>query len=112
MYKSLIVVFTLLLNNLIISQNHNPGELNIPERPADAIGGYEFMNSIKDMSFSNRENAIKNEFLSGNVPNFMRQLIQIETTFNDLNGNPHTVKFWVMPNYLAIGSDSNFCSSA
>ncbi len=85
------------------------GILEIPPRPNDAISGSEFMESIKNMSITNRENAILNEILSGNIPDFLRQLVPHEALFNDLNGNPHQVKYWVMPDYLAIGSDTNFC---
>ncbi|MDP4115554.1 MAG: T9SS type A sorting domain-containing protein, partial [Bacteroidota bacterium] len=33
----------------------------------------------------------------------------IQTNFTDANGISHTVKYETLPDYLAIGSDSNFC---
>ena len=33
----------------------------------------------------------------------------MRSTFNDANGTPHSVKYQVMPDYLAIGSDEDFC---
>jgi hypothetical protein len=85
------------------------GSLNIPPRSPDAQSGSVFMDSIKNMSFANREIAIRNELLSGNIPGFMRNLVLIESEFTDAGGNSHTVQYSVMPDYLAIGSDSNFC---
>jgi hypothetical protein len=61
------------------------------------------------MSFADRETEIYNEISSGNIPNFLRELTTIETTFNDENGTPHTIQYEVMPDYLAIGSDEDFC---
>lgn len=87
----------------------NKQGLDIPPRPSDAPEGSEFMNSIKNMSFSDREDAILEQLLAGNIPSFMRELVELEANFNDADGNSHQVKYWVMPDYLAIGSDSNYC---
>ena len=83
--------------------------LNIPPRPADAPSGSEFMNSITDLSFTDREEAILQEFQSGNIPGFMRTLTEITQQFTDADGIVRQVTFRVMPIYLAVGSDSNYC---
>jgi hypothetical protein len=67
------------------------------------------MQYVKNMTFENRENAIQNELMSGNIPYFLRELKEFESTFTDANGNTHQVKYRVMPDYLSIGVDSNFC---
>jgi len=85
------------------------GDVDIPPRPPDAPSGSEFMASITDLGFADREDAIVQELLAGNIPGFMRNLVEIEETFNDADGNSHQVTYWVMPDYLAIGSDSNYC---
>ncbi len=87
----------------------NAKGLEIPPRPENAKSGSEFMESIKSLTFSNREQAIKNELLSGNIPNFLRELVEVDAFFTGSDGNQHNIKYWVMPDYLAIGSDSNFC---
>jgi len=83
--------------------------VQIPLRSGDAIQGDAFMESIKNLSFADREVAIQKELSTGNLPWFMREMKEIESTFNDANGNSHQLKYRVMPDYLAIGSDSNFC---
>jgi len=81
----------------------------IPLRSPDAMNGSQFMQSIINLSFADRETAILHELLTGNIPYFMRELKEIESTFNDANGTPHQVIYCTMPDYLAIGIDSNYC---
>ena len=86
-----------------------PQQLTIPPRSPNAKSGSEFMQYVMNMSFEDREAQIYNEVSTGNIPSFLRKLKQVEATFNDANGVSHTVKYEVMPDYLAIGSDSDFC---
>lgn len=87
----------------------SPSSLNIPPRPEDAITGSEFMQSVMNLTFEERENRIYEEISKGNIPNFLRSLKKITSTFSDANGVVHTVNYEVMPDYLAIGSDEDFC---
>ncbi|MCB9057705.1 MAG: T9SS type A sorting domain-containing protein [Calditrichae bacterium] len=94
----------------LIQENENTERLlNIPLRSDDAIGGYEFMESIKNLSFADREIAIFEQISTGNLPSFMRKLISINSSFADANGVVRTIQYRVMPDYLAVGSDSNYC---
>ncbi len=86
-----------------------PQQLTIPPRSPNAKSGSEFMQYVMNMSFEDRETQIYNEVSTGNIPSFLRKLKQVEATFDDVNGVSHTVKYEVMPDYLAIGSDSDFC---
>ena len=81
----------------------------IPPRSSGAVSGSEFMQSVMDMNFDNREAAIFNEISAGNIPNFLRELKTLETSFLDANGFSHQISYEVMPDYLAIGSDSDYC---
>ena len=83
--------------------------LKIPPRSPEAISGSQFMESIKTLSFEAREERILEEISSGNIPNFLRSLTKIESNFIDANGISHSVIYEVMPDYLAIGSDDDFC---
>ena len=92
-----------------INLSYPQGELNIPPRPAGAMEGSEFMESVTNLGFDDREDAILEQLLAGNVPDFTRNLIELEADFTDANGISHHVKYWVMPDYLTIGSDSDYC---
>ncbi len=94
---------------LVQTGNILPKPVQIPARPAGSMTGSQFMTSIANMSFNDRENAIYNEFAKGNVPDFMRTLKKLQTTFQDNNGVSRTVIYEVMPDYLCIGSNDDFC---
>ncbi len=83
--------------------------VQIPLRRQNAATGSTFMNSLITLSFADREAAILNELKTGNVPYFLRQLDSIDGSFNDLSGTPHEIILKLMPDYLSIGSDSNYC---
>jgi hypothetical protein len=55
-----------------------------------------------------REHAIRTEILSGNLPSFLRNLIPVELKYQQPNGKTLTGTIFVMPEYLAIGSDKDF----
>ena len=95
--------------DLIQSNVLAPNSVQIPLRNPDAMAGSAFMQYIMNMSFADRENAILQELLTGNIPYFIRDLTTIQTSSADANGTMHTIEYRVMPIYLAIGSDSDFC---
>jgi len=81
--------------------------LNLPPRPAGALTGSEFATLVQDFTLTDRENAIYAQVMSGNVPDFQRNLIPI--TFNqNINGTTYNVSYYVLPDYLAIGCDTNY----
>ncbi len=96
-------------SSLIQSDEITPVDFQIPLRNPDAPTGSEFMESVKNLSFSAREDAILNELFTGNLPYFLRELTDIEMSASDINGGSHQVRYQVMPDYLAIGSDADFC---
>lgn len=83
--------------------------LNIPLRDPPAETGPEFMKRISDLPLEEREMEIFHAAASGNIPRFLRETITLQAVFNDLHGNPHTLEYEVMPDYLAIGSGDDFC---
>lgn len=83
--------------------------LNIPERDSSSESGSAFMNRIKDLPRVEREEEIYRAAASGNIPRFLRETVVLKGVFNDQNGEPHSLEYEVMPDYLAIGSDEDFC---
>jgi len=84
-------------------------KLNFPVRDASAETGTAFMRRISDLPREEREEEIFRAAVAGNIPGFLRETITLRGVFNDLNGAPHTLEYEVMPDYLAIGSDDDFC---
>ncbi len=91
--------------HVLAAGGHAPPALNlaaltrrIPSRPADARSGSAFADSLAGLDSAGREKAILREILRGNVPSFLRRLVPV-----DLG-----VTIYVMPDYLAIGSDDDY----
>ncbi len=83
--------------------------LNIPPRDHSSVTGSEFMKRINDLSREEREKEIYREVASGNIPGFLRETVTLRAVFHDLNDIPHMLEYEVMPDYLAIGSDDDYC---
>lgn len=59
--------------------------------------------SRKRLSIKDREELILWAFLEGHVPSYMRNFVDVTTTFNDVNKIAHTLILKVLPDYLTIG---------
>ena len=81
---------------------------NLPERPTTAMSGQEFMNSIKGLNGLEREQVIVREILSGNFPDFLRLLKPVSFKHKDWKGRVWTLTTFVMPDYLAVGSNKDY----
>jgi hypothetical protein len=60
------------------------------------------------MDAPRREQAILAAILSGNLPPFLRTLVPIALDYHAPGGRTLSVTLFVMPEYLAIGSDQDF----
>jgi len=83
--------------------------LTIPARPVNSKTGSEFMQYVNNMTFEQREAEILSEISKGNIPDFYRSLRTVRANFQDINGTTYKCYYEVMPDYLAIGSDSDYC---
>jgi hypothetical protein len=82
--------------------------LAFPARPADAPTGSQFQQQIAVLPRDQREAAILRELMSGNVPEFLRRLKPIRVDVSDDAGAKHVAIYFVMPDYLSVGTDDNF----
>ena len=83
--------------------------LNIPPRKADAESGSAFMNRIALLSREDREREIYKALSAGNMPDFLRNTVTLKGEFSDASGIVHEVQYEVMPDYLSVGNNSDFC---
>lgn len=83
--------------------------LNIPPRDPTAEPGSAFMKRIDSLPLGEREEAIFRAVSSGNIPGFLRNTKSLKGEFADAAGTVHQVSYEVMPDYLAVGSDSDYC---
>jgi len=85
----------------------DPRALDLPQRAAEAPGAAEITRGILDLDAGAREERIYAEISRGNVPGWLRQLRPVEVT-GEVDGQQHLVMFWVTPDYLAVGSDTDY----
>jgi len=80
----------------------------ISPRSPSAMTGSEFAKSVSAMDRPSREQAILSQIVKGNLPDFLRRLkpVQLVQTFGERKTVTATI--FVMPDYLAIGSDRDF----
>lgn len=83
--------------------------LNIPVRETDAEVGSAFMKRIDQLSLKEREEEIFKAISAGNIPGFLRNTHLLKAEFADSAGIFHKVVIEVMPDYLAVGNDQDFC---
>jgi len=77
-------------------------------RPYFAMSGSEFAKSVSGMDKSEREQAILSQLTMGNLPDFLKKLKPVYLSGILEDGKTITATIFVMPDYLAIGSDRDF----
>lgn len=80
----------------------------IPPRPEGAPAGSEFIRSVGGMTLARREAEIYRQLAGGNIPGFLRRLRPVTLEAEVPGLGIITAVVWVMPDYLAIGSDEDF----
>jgi hypothetical protein len=83
--------------------------LNLPVRAVSALSGSQFEATIASstLTLTNRENIIYSEVAAGNVPNFYRTMVAVTSTAT-ISSVVQSVTYYVIPDYLAIGCDTDY----
>jgi hypothetical protein len=87
----------------LLAQEASAQTLGLPPRPPNAPNGADFARSLVGRSLVDREQAILDEILRGNVPSWLRELVPVTLT-----DGPTTLIIHVTPDYLAVGSDHDY----
>lgn len=81
--------------------------LSFAARPADSPSGSRFQEQVSTLPRIEREAAVLKEIQRGNVPEFLRRLKPIRVEATDTQGTNHAGTYFVMSDYLAVGSDED-----
>jgi hypothetical protein len=79
----------------------------IPPQMEDFTGS-QFADSIFNQDRRERERAILDQLQKGNLPAFLRKLVPVTLEHRNASGKLLAATIFVMPEYLAIGEDSDF----
>jgi hypothetical protein len=82
-------------------------QLELPPRGPGARSGSELATRIANLTVPQREELLWHEFASGNVPDFLRRFVTIVRTRPDALGRLRNVRYEVLPDHLALGSDAD-----
>ena len=117
MQRDLIGVF---ISLVVFSHIASPGERtgttfraeeltrSIPARAEQDLTGSQFVKYVSKMNPREREQAIRDEILKGNLPDFLRKLVPVELHCELPSGKNLSATIFVAPDYLAIGSNADF----
>lgn len=97
----------LLIISLLICGLFQAQTLSVPARPGNALTGSQVIAAITNLSLHDREVYILNEVLTGNIPDFQRNMILVEDSAL-ISGSYVHVQYYVIPDYLALGSNSDY----
>ncbi len=85
-----------------------PIESPITTAGSQTMSGSEFIRQTENLNPARREEAILQAILAGNIPSFLKKFQEVEITRKLSDGKVATIKYRVMPDYLAIGNDQDF----
>jgi hypothetical protein len=80
----------------------------IPKRSPHAMSGTMFITKVEKMSRTERDGFIYRQLMSGNMPSHLRLIKPVRARVGQAGGGKKWVTFFVLPDYLAVGSDSDF----
>lgn len=83
-------------------------QLALPPRPVAAPTGSDFYKSVFNVDRVQRELSAEREILAGNIPPFLRAFVPIEVSLAGADGRRIEAVYFVLPDYLSIGSESDF----
>jgi len=81
--------------------------LQLPPRGQGALSGSQVVAAIWSLPRQEREERLYQEVVSGNIPNFLRELVAIEM-LTSVGGTSRSLTYYVAPDYLAVGSDDDY----
>ncbi|NQV38635.1 MAG: hypothetical protein HQ509_11610 [Candidatus Marinimicrobia bacterium] len=81
--------------------------LSLPERPVGALSGTELIAVLNPLGLREREERILAEILTGNLPNFMRELIPISSV-ETIGDSTYNITYYVTVDYMLMGSDDDY----
>ena len=85
-----------------------PQHLSLPPRIETAETGSDFYKSVFAVDRVQREELAKKEILRGNIPAFLRSFTEIRTSIMTTEGRTIRAVYFVLPDYLSIGSETDF----
>ena len=85
-----------------------PHIFKFPPRRKEAVTGNEFVRQVIGMTAEERDSVAYKEIAAGNIPTLFRQPTYLTDSLQDSKGIWHEVTLCILPDFLAIGTDTDF----
>lgn len=85
-----------------------PSVFKFPPRKKEAVTGSQFIHQVMNMSAEERDSVVYKEIADGNLPDSFRQPTYLTDSLQDAVGIRHKVTLCALPDFLAIGTDTDF----
>lgn len=106
---SLVLVLGLGIERAAASSASSGPVAPFPARAAGAPTGTAFAEEVAGLGDHARYAAAREQILSGNVPDFLREMVPVTLTRPlALHSGPEQVTVFVTPDYLSVGDDEDF----
>jgi hypothetical protein len=79
-----------------------------PKRLRNSQSGSSFVHDIQRLNGVARDRVVKEQVLSGNIPDFLRVLVPVTLRGTAIGDQQVNVTICVTPDYLAVGGDEDF----
>jgi len=83
----------------------------LSEAPHPAVQrttGSGFFKTVAAWKWKERDSLAVQEILSGNIPSFLKKSAPVYSEIKDSNGIKHRAVFYVIPDYLSLGTDEDW----
>ncbi len=80
----------------------------LPERNNSAITGTQFYKTAVALHWQQRDSFAVKEILAGNIPSFLKKFTKITTSIISAEGKKINAVYYVLPDYLSIGSNDDW----
>jgi len=70
--------------------------------------GTDFYKTVASWKWAARDSLAVQEILAGNIPSFLKKFVPVSSEIKDSAGTVHHAVFYVSPDYLSLGTDTDW----
>lgn len=83
-------------------------QLQVPSITTQRITGTAFFKTVTACKWKERDSLAVQEILAGNIPSFLKKFVPVNSEIKDSVGIIHHAVFYASPDYLSIGTDTDW----
>jgi hypothetical protein len=103
-----IYIATLFIVSLAACSNSKIFNLPVVSNATQRTDGTDFYKTVAAWKWAARDSLAVQEILAGNIPSFLKKMVAVTSRIKDSVGITHEAVFYVMPDYLSVGTDEDW----